>query len=299
MNVIGSVRTSPPIRSRPLSATVARGLVYAGIVLLAAFFVAPLLWMVLSSFKTGPDIASRPLEFDVSAMSPASYGTMLANVPLLTGFKNTLIVILFKGGLNLLFVPLAAFAFAKLRFRGRNLLFGVVLVTLMFPVMVLMIPLLLEMGSLGWVDSYQALILPGAVSGFYIFFMRQQMEGIPDELLDAARVDGCSVIQLYWRIVVPLVRPAMAALAILTFLDVYNDFVWPVVVTQSIDMQTLQVMLSYLYTQINNASPGMAASNAWGQILAAATLATLPLLILFVVLQRHFVRGLMAGAIKG
>ena len=91
----------------------------------------------------------------------------------------------------------------------------------------------------------------------------------------------------------------MAALAILTFLDIYNDFVWPVVVTQSIDLQTLQVMLSYLYTQINNASPGTAASNAWGQILAAATLATLPLLVLFVTLQRHFVRGLMAGAIKG
>jgi ABC-type glycerol-3-phosphate transport system permease component len=299
MNVIPSGRTSPRIRPRPLSAILDRGLVYLGLILLAGFFVAPLLWMVLSSFKTGPDIASRPLQFDVSAMSTASYQTMLSNVPLLTGFRNTLVVVLFKGGLNLLFVPMVAFAFAKLRFRGRNVLFGVVLVTLMLPVLVLMIPLLLEMGSLGWVDSYQALILPGAVGGFFIFFMRQQIEGIPDELLDAARVDGCSVLQLYWRIVVPLVRPAMAALAILTFLEIYNDFVWPVVVTQSIDMQTLQVMLSYLYIQINNASPGTAASNAWGQILAAATLATLPLLVLFVALQRHFVRGLMAGAIKG
>jgi ABC-type glycerol-3-phosphate transport system permease component len=298
MTVISAARTARR-RPRPISATVARGLVYVGLLLLAGFFVAPLLWMVLSSFKAGPDIASRPLQFDVSAMSTASYESMLNNVPLLTGFRNTLIVVLFKGGLNLLFVPLAAFAFAKLRFRGRNVLFGIVLVTLMLPVLVLMIPLLLEMGSLGWVDSYQALILPGAIGGFFIFFMRQQIEGIPDELLDAARVDGCTALQLYWRIVVPLVRPALAALAILTFLEIYNDFVWPVVVTQSIDMQTLQVMLSYLYTQINNASPGTAASNAWGQILAAATLATVPLLVLFVALQRHFVRGLMAGAIKG
>jgi ABC-type glycerol-3-phosphate transport system permease component len=282
-----------------LAAIVDRGLVYAGLLLLAGFFAAPLFWMVLSSFKTGPDIASRPLEFDLSAMSSASYESMLTNVPLLTGFRNTLIVVLCKGGLNMLFVPLAAFAFAKLRFRGRNVLFALVLLTLMLPVLVLMIPLLLEMGALGWVDSYPALILPGAVGGFFIFFMRQQIEGIPDEILDAARVDGCSVLELYWRIVVPLVRPAMAALAILTFLEIYNDFVWPVVVTQSFDMQTLQVMLSYLYTQINNASPGTAASNAWGQILAAATVATLPLLILFVALQRHFVRGLMAGAVKG
>ena len=299
MNAFSSAPTSLRVRPRRASAILDRGLLYAALILLAGFFLAPLLWMVLSSFKTGPDIASRPLEFDVSAMSTASYQTMLANVPLLTGFRNTLIVVLFKGGLNLLFVPLAAFAFAKLRFRGRNILFGFVLVTLMLPVLVLIIPLLLEMGSLGWVDSYQALILPGAIGGFYIFFMRQQISGIPDDLLDAARVDGCSVLQLYWRIVLPLVRPAMAALAILTFLDIYNDFVWPVVVTQSIDLQTLQVMLSYLYTQINNASPGTAASNAWGQILAAATLATLPLLVLFVALQRHFVRGLMAGAIKG
>ena len=295
---IGSGRAAR-LRSRPLSALLARGLVYAALVLLAAFFAAPLLWMVLSSFKTGPDIASRPLEFDLSAMSTASYESMLRNVPLLTGFRNTLVVVLFKGGLNMLFVPLAAFAFAKLHFRGRDVLFGIVLLTLMLPVLVVMIPLLLEMGALGWVDSYQALILPGAIGGFFIFFMRQQIEGIPDEILDAARVDGASVLQIYWRIVVPLVRPALAALAILTFLEIYNDFVWPVVAIQSVDMQTLQVMLSYLYTQINNASPGTAASNAWGQILSAATIATLPLVILFVILQRHFIRGLMAGAVKG
>lgn len=299
MTSTGFARTSPRIRRRPLSALVARAAVYAALLLLAAFFAAPLVWMVLSSFKSGPDIASRPLEFDLSAMTTANYSTMLENVPLLTGFRNTLIVVVAKGGLNLVFVPLAAYAFAKLQFRGREVLFSLVLLTLMLPVMVLMIPLLLEMGSLGWVDTYQALILPGAIGAFFIFFMRQQMAAIPDVLLDAARVDGCTRFGVYWRIVLPLVRPAMAALAILTFLEIYNDFVWPVVITQSTEMQTLQVMLSYLYTQINNASPGTSASNAWGQVLAAATLATIPLLLLFVALQRHFVRGLMAGAVKG
>lgn len=278
---------------------VLRAFVYVALFALAAFFVAPLAWMVASSFKEGPDIASSPLSFDLGAMSTRSYEDMLANVPLLVGFKNTLVVIAIKGGLNMVFVPLAAFAFAKLRFPGRDALFGVVLATLLLPVIVLVIPLLLEMGALGWVDTFQALALPGAIGAFFIFFMRQQIADVPDELLDAGRVDGCSSLRLYVSIVVPLIKPALAALAILTLLDVYNDFVWPVIVTNSGEMQTLQVMLSSLYVQINNASPGTAASNAWGQVLAASTLATIPLVVLFLILQRHFIRGIMAGAVKG
>lgn len=263
------------------------------------FFLFPLVWMILSSFKLGPDIASRPLSFDLSSMSLDSYTSLLRNVPLLTGFKNTLIVVVFKGGLNLFFCPLAAFAFAKLRFRGREALFTITLATLMLPPIVMLVPLLLEMGRLGWVDTYQALIFPGSIAAFYIFLMRQQIADVPDELLDAGRVDGCSAFQLYWLIVAPVMRSALAALAILTFLDIYNDFVWPVVAINSANMQTLQIMLSYLQTQINNASVGTAGANAWGQILAASTLATLPLLILFLVMQKQFIRGLMAGALKG
>lgn len=277
---------------------ISRLVVHAGLIALALYFLFPLVWMVLSSFKSAADIASRPMEFQVSSMSMDSYASVLRNVPLLTGFKNTFIVILFKGTINLIFVPLAAYAFAKLKFRGREVLFTAVMATLMLPVIVQIIPLLLEMGALGWMDTYQALILPGAIGAFYIFFMRQQIAEIPDELLDAGRVDGCSEFWLYWRIVLPLIRPALAALAILTFLDIYNDFVWPVIAITSVDLQTLQVMLSYLYTQINEAAVGTASSNAWGQVLAASALATLPVVVLFVVLQRQFISGIMAGAIK-
>lgn len=273
--------------------------VYLFLVVLALFFLFPLLWMVLSSFKTGPDIATNPMGFDFGALTLDSYSGMLANVPLWTGFLNTLIIIAIKGSINMFFCPLAGYAFAKLRFRGRDLLFTLLLSTLMLPVIVMLIPLLLEMGSLGWVDTYQALIFPGAVGAFYIFFMRQQLADIPDELLDAGRVDGAGPFRIYWSIVVPLIRPALAALAILTFLDIYNDFVWPVIAISSLDKQTLQIMLSYLYTQINNASVGTAGTNAWGQILAASTLATLPLIILFIALQKHFINGIMAGALKG
>ncbi len=155
------------------------------------------------------------------------------------------------------------------------------------------------MGTLNWVDTYQGLIFPGAISAFYIFWMRQQIAEVPDELLDAAKIDGCSAFGMFWRIVVPIIRPAMAALAILTFLDIYNDYVWPLIVTSSTQMQTLQVMLSTLEAAINNAQPGMSGHSVWGEILAGTTLATIPVLILFLVMQRQFIRGILSGGLKG
>lgn len=292
-------RTTVINRVVPKRFPVSTVLMYLFLGVLALFFLFPLAWMILSSFKQGPDIATAPLSFDFRTASLANYQAMLRNVPLATGFKNTLIVIFFKGGLTLICAPLAGFAFAKLRFRGRETLFLIVLATLMLPPIVMLVPLLLQMGQLGWVDSFPALILPGAIGAFYIFLMRQQIADVPDELLDAGRVDGCTTFQLFWRIVLPIMRPALAALAILVFLDIYNDFVWPAIVTNSVEMQTLQVMLSYLYIQINNASVGTAGADAWGQVLAAATVATIPLLIVFIVLQKQFIRGIMAGALKG
>lgn len=272
---------------------------YLFLIVVVIFSLYPLFWMITSSFKPGEDIASAPLSLDLHTLTLNNYTALLSSVPLWVGFKNTLIVLIFKGALTLFFCPLAGFAFAKYRFRGRDLLFTLVLATLMLPPIVMLVPLLLEMGTLGWVDSYQALILPGAIGAFAIFWMRQQIAEVPDELMDAGRIDGCTPFGLYWRIIVPLIRPAMVALAILTFLDIYNDFVWPIVVTNTDDMQTLQVMLSTLATQINNAQPGLVQYDAWGQVLAACTLATLPVLILFIVLQRQFVRGILSGGVKG
>lgn len=274
-------------------------LMYLFLFVMSAFFLFPLAWMILSSFKPPGDISAAPLAFNPTTFTLNNYAEMLKNVPLFNGFKNTLIVVVLKGGLTLLFAPLAAYAFAKLRFRGRSLLFNLVLATLMLPPIVMLIPLLLQMGSLGWINTFPALVFPGAIGAFYIFMMRQQFADVPDELLDAGRVDGCNSFQLYWKIVLPMMRPAIAALSILVFLDIYNDFLWPALATNSIDMQTLQVMLSYLATQINNAAVGTAGTNAWGQVMAASALATVPLLVVFLVLQRHFIQGIMAGALKG
>ncbi|HXR65257.1 MAG TPA: carbohydrate ABC transporter permease [Ktedonobacteraceae bacterium] len=295
------VETSRHARKSASSLLGKAGLFFGYVVLMILVFLMlfPLVWMFLSSFKPGDELISQPLSINFRTFSLNNYTTMLAFVPLWTGFQNTVIVLLCKGALTLFFCPLAGFAFAKLHFRGRKWLFTLVLSTLMLPPIVLIIPLLLEMGTFDWVNTYQALVLPGAIGAFGIFWMRQQIAEVPDELLDAGRIDGCSSFGLFLRVVVPVIRPALAALAILTFLDIYNDFVWPVIVTSSTDMQTLQVMLSALYTQINNAQPGLAGSSAWGEVLAASSLATLPVLLLFLVLQRQFVRGILSGSVKG
>ena len=272
---------------------------HLALLLVALAFLYPLFWVTISSFKPGDDIATSPLSLDLGNLSLDNYASLLSAVPMGVGFKNIAIVVLGKGLLTMFFCPLAGFAFAKFHFRGRKILFTLVLGTMMLPPIVFMIPLLLEMGTLGWVNSYQALILPGSIGAFGIFWMRQQISDVPDDLLDAGRIDGCSPFGLFWRVVLPVLRPALAALAILTFIDVYNDFVWPVVIINSNDMQPLQVMLSAVTTQINNAQIGTTGQSAWGEILAACALATLPLLILFVILQRHFIQGVLAGSVKG
>jgi ABC-type glycerol-3-phosphate transport system permease component len=259
----------------------------------------PLFWMMMSSLKPAGDILNAPLNLDLGKLSFANYTALLSTIPIWVGFQNTLIVLIFKGGLTMFFCPLAGFAFAKFRFRGRDFLFSMVLATFMLPFVVMILPLFLEMGALNWVNTYPALILPGAVGAFAIFWMRQQIAEIPDELLDAGRIDGCSAFGLYWRIVLPIIRPALAALAILTFIGIYNDFIWPVIVTNTSDMQTLQVMLSALSSQINNAQPGLNGGNVWGEVLAASTIATVPVLILFIAMQRQFIRGILAGGLKG
>jgi multiple sugar transport system permease protein len=277
------------------------GMLFSYVLLAIAVIVTvyPIFWMVMSSFKPGDEIATAPLGVDFHTLTLANYSSLLAAVPMWVGFQNTGIVLLVQGAITLLFCPMAGFAFAKFRFRGKQALFTLVLATLMLPPIAMIIPLLFEMAALNWVDTYQGLIAPGLVNAFAIFWMRQQIAAVPDEVLEAARIDGCTPFGLYWRIIFPVIRPALAALAIFTFLGVYNDFVWPVIITSSDQMQTLQVMLSNLALQINNAQPGASGHDVWGEILAASTIATLPVLVLFIVLQRQFIRGILAGSVKG
>lgn len=272
---------------------------HAFLILLALAFLAPVAWAVLSAFKPANDIIRHPLEFDLGTFGLDNFVGMFQDVPILHGFLNTAIVLVVKGSITLFCAPLAAYAFAKYDFVGKNLLFGTVLVTLMLPTIVLIIPLLLEMKELGWVNTYQALILPGAVDAFAIFWMRQVIASVPDELLDAARVDGCGEFGLYWRIVVPVIRPGLAGLAVLTVMNIYNDFVWPVVVASSERMATLQVVLSTLASTISGNKIGADYATVTGELLAASTVALVPLLVIFFLLQKHFINGILAGSVKG
>lgn len=269
------------------------------LLVLTAALLAPVAWAVLSSFKPAGEIIRHPLGFDPATFTLANFRGMFQDVPIGSGFLNTAIVLVAKGAITMFCAPLAAFAFAKYTFRGKNLIFGTVLLTLMLPVIVLIIPLLLEMKELGWVNTYQALILPGSVDAFAIFWMRQVIAAVPDELLDAARVDGCGEFGIFARVIVPAIRPGLAGLGVLTIMNIYNDFVWPVVAASSSKTATLQVVLSTLAQNISGNRVGADYATVTGELLAAASVALVPLLILFIVLQKHFIDGILAGSVKG
>ncbi|WP_423919722.1 carbohydrate ABC transporter permease [Frigoribacterium sp. 2-23] len=307
--------TTAPTRRRPVStasrtqeaappvARIRRGrppvAAHAFLLVLMALFLAPVVWALTSAFRPANDIITDPLGIDPTSFTLSNFSAMLADVPIGHGFLVTGIVLVAKGAITLVFAPLAAFAFAKYDFVGKGLVFGAVLVTLMLPTIVLVLPLLLEMKALGWVNTYQALILPGSVDAFAIFWMRQVIAAVPDELLDAARVDGASEFGIFWRIVVPVIRPGLAGLAVLTIMNIYNDFVWPVVIASSDRMATLQVVLSTLAQNISGNRIGADYATVTGELLAASSLALIPLLVLFIVLQRHFINGILAGSVKG
>lgn len=300
----GSLAPAVPAPAAPPAARPRRGVLaslssHAFLVALTVAFLAPVAWAIVSAFRPPADIIGDPMGIDLTTLTLDNFTRMFADVPIGQGFVNTAIVLVVKGTLTLVLAPLAAYGFAKYRFPLKDVLFGTVLLTLMLPTIVLIIPLLLEMKELGWVNTYQALILPGAIDAFAIFWMRQVITAVPDELLDAARVDGCGELGIYVRIVVPVIRPALAGLGVLTVMNIYNDFVWPVVIASSERMATLQVVLSTLAQNITGNRIGADYATVTGELLAAASIALVPLLVIFILLQRHFINGILAGSVKG
>lgn len=294
---VPALPSAPP--ARPRRGVLASVSSHAFLVVLTVAFLAPVAWAIVSAFRPAADIIGDPMGIDLTTLTLDNFTRMFADVPIGQGFVNTAIVLVVKGTLTLVLAPLAAYGFAKYRFPLKDLLFGTVLLTLMLPTIVLIIPLLLEMKELGWVNTYQALILPGAIDAFAIFWMRQVIAAVPDELLDAARVDGCGELGIYVRIVVPVIRPALAGLGVLTVMNIYNDFVWPVVIASSERMATLQVVLSTLAQNITGNRIGADYATVTGELLAAASIALVPLLVIFILLQRHFINGILAGSVKG
>jgi cellobiose transport system permease protein len=258
------------------------------IVLLLSSF--PVYWTFTIASQTNEAVGQTPPPFLPGGNFLANAWRVFDTVDFARAMINSFIVSGAITASTLLFCSMAGFAFAKLPFRGRNPLVLVVLATMMCPVQLGVIPLYIEMQALGWAQHLIAVIVPTAVTGFGVIFMRQYtMQAVPDELLEAGRMDGCTSWGLYWHVVLPALRPAMAVLGLLTFMQAWNDFMWPLVVL-SPQNPTVQVALSTL---------------AGGQymdytlVLAGTALATLPILVVFAIFGRRIIGGIMEGAVKG
>lgn len=272
---------------RPLLAARYLLLGLAGVVMLM-----PFVWMVSASLMTPLEIAARPPVWLPREPQWHNYGRVLEVIPFLRAYLNSLIVTVSTVLLILLTSSLAGFAFAKYQFRGRSLLFLLTLSTLMVPPFMTIIPLFWLVKQLGWLNSYLGLIVPGAVSAYGVFLMRQFMLDLPDELLDAARIDGASELGIWWRIVLPLSGPAMATLGALSFIATWNAFLWPLLVVQDPRLFTIPLALNSLRLY------AVEARNI-NLLMAGTTLAVIPVLAVFVFAQRYFVRGIVLTGLKG
>ncbi|HEX2320476.1 MAG TPA: carbohydrate ABC transporter permease [Streptosporangiaceae bacterium] len=273
-----------------------RYLFYGIAIVTSAIMIGPLYWMLATSFKVPSGVFAAPPQWIPSPWTLANYRDVFTLLPFARYFLNSVVVTGAIVVLNIVFDLAAAYAFAKLRFPGRDFLFFTLLITLMVPFQVNLIPLFRIMVSLHHVspvlgvNTYFGLIAPSAIQVFGIFLLRQFIRTIPDEILDCARVDGASEFAILRKIVFPLAVPGLATLAIFTFLGAWNDFLWPLLITQTDQMRTLPVGLALLARrqEIN-----------WGDTMAGTAITALPMIAVFLVLQRRFIEGLTQGAIKG
>jgi len=250
--------------------------------------VTPLAFMFSTSLKTAGQVYD--LKLIPSAPTLANYIAILADGRFMRWFFNSMFVAVAVTLSNVFFDSLVGYTLAKFEFRGRYFIFLAILSTLMIPTEMLVIPWYLMSSKLGWLDSYWGIMFPGMMTAFGTFLMKQFFEGVPNDFLEAARVDGLNEFQIFWKVAMPLVTPALSALAIFTFLGNWTAFFWPLIVTTSRELYTLPVGLS---------SFAVEQSIQWEMIMTGAAIATLPTLIVFIILQRYIVRGVMLAGLKG
>lgn len=281
---------APRHTRRPRRGLGARALVYVLLTGAVVVTLVPFVWMYLGSVKTQQELLRRPPTWWPETFTWENFSAWFGRLDIATYFVNSVVVALFTVLGTLLFCSMVGYALAKLEFAGKRIVFALVLVTLMVPGVVTFVPLFVVVSRLGLVSTYAALILPFLAGPLGVFLMRQFIQEIPDALLEAARIDGASEVRIFAGIIMPLCGPALATLAILTFLGSWNNFLWPLVVAQSEDMYTLPVALS-LYSVGQN-------STNYGVLLAGSVLVITPVLLLFVALQRYFTQGIAVTGIK-
>jgi len=283
--------TAVPAPAPSRAAWMRRSWVYVLLVLGLLITVVPFLWMLLGSIKTQAELVQEPPTWLPAHPTGDNYVRMWERLDFPQFFMNSAVIAVLITVSNLVFTSMMGYALAKLRFFGRDKLFLLVLGTLLVPTSVTVVPLFVLMAKLGLVDTYWAVILPAAAAPIGVFLMRQFMLSIPDDLIEAGRVDGASEFFIFWRIVIPLSVPALAANAIITFLPAWNALLWPLIVLQSQDKYTLPVALAIF-------SRGQFQAD-YGLLMAGSVVLVLPVIGLFLLLQKRFTQSVAMTGIKG
>jgi multiple sugar transport system permease protein len=284
------LRRTQQARARTLKRALGWSVFYAALSAGAIVMVLPLIWMVSGSLKEPDQIFAIPVQWVPDPARWQNYSEALSSAPFGRYFFNSIFIGTCTTLSVLFFASLAGFGFAKYTFIGRNVLFIAILSTLMVPFQVIMVPLYLLMRDFHWLNTYLALIVPGGMSAFGIFLMRQFILTLPDELFDAARIDGSGEFGTYLRLVLPLSKPPLAALAIFTFLDSWNSLLWPLIVVNDDNLRPLALGLSEFQSRYGT---------SYHYLLAASTVAVLPVILLFILLQKQFIQGIVLTGLKG
>ena len=286
--------TAKSVRSRRKQtpkAAARKTMLYAVLIVLALAVILPLLWIVLTSFKTDGDAIRNPYSAFPNPFSTEAYTTLASGQqPVFRWFLNSLAAAAMQTVIILVTASMAAYALARLEFWGKRIVFGLIISTLLVPPVIFLIPNYLIVQNLGWLDTIWAITIPGAASAFGVFFLRQFFVGLPAEIEEAARIDGAGDFRIFLQIVLPLARPALATLAVLSFLANCNYFLWPVYVLLSPENLTLQPGLSQLQG---------AYSTHYAIVMAGAVIASVPVLILFFFAQKQIVESVATSGVKG
>lgn len=289
-SVATSAAARPPYAR--LLVTVARVILgYAGLLLGLLVFCIPPYYMITTSVKNEGEVFAVPIHWLPEQFQPQNYVEAFAVKPFGLYFVNSTFVALSVVLITLFFCALAGYGLSKYKFPGRDLVFYFILSTMMVPFQVTIIPLYVLVYKLGWTNNFLGVIVPSSVTAFGVFLMRQFLITVPDELIDAARIDGAGEFAIFWRVGLPLLRPPMATLAILTFIGSWNDFLWPLLVITKDELFTLPLGMAAFTQPLRQPY--------WTYIMAVSTVASLPVVAIFVLLQRYFIQGVVLSGMKG
>ena len=263
---------------------------YVVSIVLAVIALIPFMWMISTSLKSRGALMSIPIEWIPAEPTLDGYAKVFSRFPFLRTIGNSLLISVAYTIITLISASMAAFAFAKLRFRGSGAILSVYIATMMIPTQVTMIPLFVVMNRLGLIDSYASVILPSMFKPFAVFLLVQQMKTIPNDYIDAARIDGAGLFQTYRKVALPLCIPTLATLAVTTFMESWNDYLWPLLMLTDRNKMTLPIALSTLNGQY---------STEYNVLMAGSLISMIPIIIIYIAAQKQFMSGLMAGGIKG